>query len=234
MFHAVRDWWLGGRGKMTARLFAFEFVVVVAGVLVAQALAGWIQQRGQIANMESERSRARFDLTDVHATVQIWRAASPCLSKRMEDVMAGKAFAAGALRKPTLVSVGFVPPSTEVMDLIRRHHGPEAELDLLILGKDGAVIDAAVLKIIDSWSRLTLVDPAHGPIATADRSAARIAAADIAAQLRRIDLSAGDMAPILRRLSIRARDRYNPGNGPAKSCDAIWRSGRINPPLGTR
>ena len=45
MFHAVRQWWGSGRGKITARLFAFEFLVVVAGVLTAQALANWVADR---------------------------------------------------------------------------------------------------------------------------------------------------------------------------------------------
>ena len=45
MFQTVRNWWKGGTGKVTARLFAFEFIVVVTGVLVAQALANWAQER---------------------------------------------------------------------------------------------------------------------------------------------------------------------------------------------
>ena len=52
MFHAVRQWWGEGCGKATARLFAFEFLVIVAGVLVAQALANWVAERGQRAEGE--------------------------------------------------------------------------------------------------------------------------------------------------------------------------------------
>ena len=47
MFQAVRQWWGNGRGKLTARLFVFEFVVVVAGVLAAQALANWVGTRAE-------------------------------------------------------------------------------------------------------------------------------------------------------------------------------------------
>ena len=49
MFQAVRHWWGGGRGKITARLFLFELFVVVAGVLIAQALAAYVQQRSDLA-----------------------------------------------------------------------------------------------------------------------------------------------------------------------------------------
>ncbi len=36
MFHAVRLWWTQGRGRLTARLFASEFTVVISGILAAQ------------------------------------------------------------------------------------------------------------------------------------------------------------------------------------------------------
>ena len=38
MFQTVRHWWGSGRGKVTGRLFLFELLVVVIGVLIAQ---GW-------------------------------------------------------------------------------------------------------------------------------------------------------------------------------------------------
>ena len=38
MFHAVRQWWSRGRAKVTARLFLFEIVVVMVGVLLAQGM----------------------------------------------------------------------------------------------------------------------------------------------------------------------------------------------------
>ena len=50
MFQAIRHWWDSGRGKITTRLFLFEFVVVVAGVLTAQALAEWVHDRAEIAS----------------------------------------------------------------------------------------------------------------------------------------------------------------------------------------
>ena len=42
MFQTVRHWWGSGRGKITARLFLFELLVVVIGVLIAQMLAGYV------------------------------------------------------------------------------------------------------------------------------------------------------------------------------------------------
>ena len=51
MFQTVRHWWGNGRGKVTARLFAFELLVVVAGVLIAQALADIVQGRDDLATI---------------------------------------------------------------------------------------------------------------------------------------------------------------------------------------
>ena len=83
MFQTVRHWWGNGRGKVTARLFAFELLVVVAGVLIAQALADIVQDRAEFAKMQSERSRVRYELTSVHNAFRSWEAALPCLNQRM-------------------------------------------------------------------------------------------------------------------------------------------------------
>ena len=59
MFQTVRHWWGSGRGKVTARLFLFEFLVVVAGVLTAQALANWVADRAEQRAVSEEDKRVR-------------------------------------------------------------------------------------------------------------------------------------------------------------------------------
>ena len=59
MFHTVRRWWGNERGKVTTRLFLFEFVVVVAGVLTAQALASWVTDRVERRAVNEEDERVR-------------------------------------------------------------------------------------------------------------------------------------------------------------------------------
>ena len=109
MFRAVRKWWSSGRGKHTSRLFAFELVVVTLGVLLAQELQNWAQERAAIAHMEDERNRARTELARVHLIALEWKAAAPCLDRRMTEIMAGRTDA-GALRRPQLRSPSYAAP----------------------------------------------------------------------------------------------------------------------------
>ena len=234
MFQTVRHWWGSGRGRVTARLFLFELFVVVVGVLIAQGLAGIVQQRSDFARMESERARMRFELADTNSSFQSWRAATPCLNQRMSDVMSGKDFAAGSMRRPSLSSPDYAPPSTEVMDLIAKRYGIEEKVKLTWVGANSVTVAGAVTAIREKWGRLMLVDPAYGPVTVADHAEARLAAADINAQLRLIEGVVNDALPNFRKLRIAARDQYQPDHGPARSCAAIWKSGEINPPLGMR
>lgn len=234
MFHAIRDWWMGGRGKLTARLFAFEFSVVVVGVLVAQGLANYVQHRSNLARMEAERSRIRWELVDAHSGFHVWRAAIPCLDQRLAEVMQGKAFSASALHRPTLISIDVATPSTDTIELIARRYGEREKIYLnWILGNIDNVKRATSI-VREAWGRILLIDPVNGPMSAGDRAEARRAAADIRAQLRFINSLAEDVEPLFKSLGIGARDLYTPDRGPARSCAAIWKTGQINPPLTTR
>ena len=109
MFRAIRSWWRGGRGKVTARLFLFELCVVVLGVLIAQGLASFAQRQSDYANMEEERSRALYELESAHQVVRAWSAAVPCLNARMDEVIDGRPLSAGDLRRPALSQPRFSP-----------------------------------------------------------------------------------------------------------------------------
>ena len=77
MFQAVRRWWGSGRGKVTTRLFLFEFVVVVAGVFTAQALASWLSDRAEDRAIHEENERIRFEIGRARQNALVWLAATP-------------------------------------------------------------------------------------------------------------------------------------------------------------
>ena len=79
MFQAVRQWWSGGRGKVTARLFLFEFAVVVVGVLTAQGLASWVADRAEQRSVGEEDKRVRYEIGRTRQVARLWSAATPCL-----------------------------------------------------------------------------------------------------------------------------------------------------------
>lgn len=234
MFQTVRHWWGNGRGKVTLRLFLFEFVVVVAGVLVAQGLATYVQDRSDLARMEAERARIRFELTDAHSAFQEWSAAVPCLDQRMTEVMMGKKFAPNELRRPAFVSADVATPSTDTIEMIARQYGTQEKISVNWIFLNILKIEPSSAIIREKWALLSLIDPVNGPPTDSDRAAARVAAAEIKAQLERIGGLAASMEPPFRKLGIDAQEVYTPERGPAKSCAAIWKSGSINPPLTMR
>ena len=68
MFAAVRERLVGAwrrlREGSLAKLFLFEFVVVMLGVLAAQAVAEWAGERAEDRRLASAMERARYDLAN--------------------------------------------------------------------------------------------------------------------------------------------------------------------------
>lgn len=235
MFLTVRHWWGSGRGKVTARLFGFELLVVVAGVLIAQALAELVQDRAEYAKMQSERSRVRYELTSVHNAFQTWEMALPCLNQRMTEVMRGLPFQnADSLRRPRFPTPNVAMPSKEVLDLIGRHYGAEEENSLNWIAENTKNAVPVIASIISNWGRLGLIDPQNGTVSATDRVEARLAAADIKAQLRGLEVLSSDTIRVLSNMKIGSRNLSDPEYGPARSCAAIWKSRRLDPPLTDR
>ena len=236
MFQTVRHWWGRGRGRITARLFLFELFVVIAGVLIAQALAAYVQKRSDLAQMHSERARIRYELRTAHSAFQSWQVGAPCLDRRMTEIMMGTAFPPGALRRPILQTPGlsYVPPSTESLELLTEHYGVKEKNRLDWVAQNIASSSTVIASIITAWGRLALIDPANGAVTAADRAEARRAAADIKAQLRAMEVLSKDANGALTEMGIVARNENEPAYGPAQTCAAIWNSGRLDPPLGAR
>ena len=86
MFHAIRQWWGDGGGKSTLRLFLFEFLVVMAGVLAAQ----WLQQRQQELAMRDEARNLLANSRGIHESLfarsQHWRTYGPCVMARADAI----------------------------------------------------------------------------------------------------------------------------------------------------
>ena len=232
MFLNVRHWWGSGRGQVTLRLFVFELLVVVAGVIIAQSLAELVQDRAVLARMQSEHSRVRYELTSVHNAFQVWEMALPCLNQRMTEVMrASPLHGAGSLRRPQFPTPTLAMPSTEVLDLIGRHYGADEKNRLNLIAENTKNSAPVIASIISHWGRLGLLDAINGSVTPADRFEARLAAADIKAQLRGLEVLSKDTDRVLSNMNIASRNLTDPEYGPAQSCAAIWESGRLDPPL---
>ncbi len=135
------------------------------------------------------------------------------------------------LQRPQLPAPSFTAPEPTTLALLAERYGITEKNDFQIVAGNIVTLSARVDSIIGLWGRLTLLDPANGQITTEDRAQARLAAADIKAQRRGIEIISDFTLPSFRRLDVPPQNYAAPGNGPARSCAAIWRSGRIDPPL---
>lgn len=232
IFQTVRHWWGSGRGKVTARLFVFEFAVVVVGVLVAQALANWVAWRASSEEMQESRTRIDHEQSANLAAAIAWRAAIPCLNQRMEAVMqtAGKGSFDVALAKRPIFADFMVSGIDYGVELrMRRRYGNNVVDRYKAMQRSVAFAANNTGTIIHSWGRLTLADPRLGEVSPQDTTVVRTAAADIRAELRALSYAINDFIIFAGRSGIGLPRGH--GYGPARRCDQIWRSGRIDPPL---
>lgn len=237
MFLAIRRWWNGGRGKVTARLFMFEFVVVVAGVLVAQALANWAQQRAAYASMEEARKRVEIEASSDMYAALIMKVAAPCLEQRMREIMrqasVGPVDAAFAER-PSIKSFFLSPISDESLLLMRKRYGERWVRSLNNFFNNNADLDKRTGTIATVWGRIAMASADNGAVSPGDRLAARAAAAEVLAEMRGVRINADNLLKWGAALGLKPVPGIEPEFGPAKTCSAIWKSGRSDPPLSLR
>ena len=188
MFQAVRHWWGGGRGKLTARLFVFEFVVVVVGVLAAQALANWVGTRA-----EREAGRRLFaDATEsarqLDRTLGYWQRFAPCLRSHVASISRAAANAGSmtgdAIGRPAVPSPPEPQFSADDWGRIALVATPEQVQSLRGLQATASIHNAYASEMARQWSTFRLLDPSLGAALPEDRSRVRAAAMQVDSTLR--------------------------------------------------
>lgn len=235
MFAATRQRLAGAwrrlREGSLVRLFLFEFVVVLLGVLAAQWLAEWSNDRQAVRAMEDARARLDRDLAMALPTMDIWAKAIPCLDVRMDEILrasaAQRTLAPGDLRRPRFFGAGdqTVPPET--MALIGRVHGAEVA-DYYERSVDKA---SQLSKFSDAiaaqWQQFALINPDYGSPTGADFHAARAAAGHIKSELVSAQIAVDNYLYATRKLGIVSVP--NDLNRVAvPDCATIWREGTIH------
>ena len=188
MFQTVRHWWGSGRGRVTARLFLFEFVVVVAGVLAAQALANWVGTRA-----EREAGRRLFaDATEsarqLDRTLAYWQRFAPCLRSHVASISraaaSGESMSGDAIGRPAVPSPGEPQFSADDWRKIALVATPEQVQSLRELQASASVHNAYSIDMARQWSTFRLLDPGLGAASPEDRSRVRAAAMQVDSTLR--------------------------------------------------
>ena len=206
MFQAVREWWGGGRWRRPARLFAFEFVVVMAGVLAAQALQSWGAERSDRQRGLLQVAGAQRNARSLGATISFWTLYGPCLRDHVRRI----AVAAGSggtltqqqIGRPALPSV----PLTQWTEDGRQHAllaiGEPELAGLVMLNVIATTTSDVQAEIGREWATLRLIDPALGQALPDDRSRVRQAAAVIDNRIGYLIYTKGQVDRLARNLDL--------------------------------
>lgn len=177
-----------GRGKFTARLFLFEFVVVVAGVLAAQGLANWVGTR---ADREAGRrlfADAAEGARQLDRTLSYWQRFAPCLRSHVASISRaaanGGSMTGDAIGRPAVPSPGEPQFSAEDWRKIALVATPEQVQSLRDLRNTAGFHNDYANEVARQWSIFRLLDPSLGAASPEDRSRVRAAAMQVDSSLR--------------------------------------------------
>jgi hypothetical protein len=191
MFHTIRRWW-GDGGKSTLRLFLFEFLVVMAGVLAAQ----WLQQRQQELALRGEARDLLANSQRIHEDIIArslhWHRYGPCVMARAEEIARaagdGRTLTRAEIGRPALPSTDIVnwPPALvrAAIDLV----GSRKMADYQDLEANAVISDNVTDRISRDWATFNLLDPAYGKPSAQDFANVRLAAVRVANDLRLLQL----------------------------------------------
>lgn len=200
MFAAVRNrfpLWRSGvsvpqrrRARRLAGLFAFEFGVVVLGVLAAQSVQDYAAERRDRSDMLAQRAHADFQIADLRSTSEYWLRLAPCLSLQMDRVMRavaeGETPAQPDIATPAYLWSRLSPWGEKSLSTLRRSEGEQVAAHYVSLVDVAAVESDLIWRLSSEWPALTLAERSQGPMDHSDRATVRLAAARIRGHLSRI------------------------------------------------
>lgn len=180
MFRTVRHWWSEGSGQNTARLFVFEFVVVVAGVLVAQGLAKWVQQQADHREGRQLVAVAQLYVRSSNERANYWIGHANCVRGHVDDISraaaAGRTLGSDAIGYATMPGVRSPDFTQDQLDKIALVIGDNRTLALKQLEAVDAFVTDDSTVISNEWTKLRLLDPSLATPSAEDRAQVRLAA----------------------------------------------------------
>ena len=233
MFQAVRNWWGRSAGQPAVRLYLFEFLVVVAGVLTAQALASWVSDRAEQRAANEEDQRVRYEIGRARQVARIWSAATPCLVERVERVARQASTSdpvdVDELKVPLFIGYTIEPYSADMNREFHDRFGNERADNYALATSASATLVNTYRDVRRGWDRFALLDPALGPPSAADRATVRDVAVQLRSQLELIRTSAEMVESTAAGLGIPPLMSGADFGAvvPVKNCTEIWRTGRI-------
>lgn len=233
MFAAVREKLVGAwthlRKGSLARLFLFEFVVVLLGVLAAQWVADWARERQAMAEMEEAKTKAEYQIGVNMHSLQTWGELSPCLEEAMRSVMRANEDQSPVdpriLDRPKLTGLELRALTAQELLRLEKRYGTDAEFAFGNIARSTRTYEDRIDIIQEAWKAFAQIDPRNGKPEKADYQQARMAASEILAALRGLEINREGILRDARRLNL---EPFNPYEGrPASSCEEYWNKGAM-------
>ena len=233
MFAAAREKLLGAWRKLRegslAKLFVFEFVVVMLGVLAAQWVADWARERDAMKEMEVARLEAERTASRSLMVALGYRRLLPCLEDQMRSVMRA-ANGDGEVDPKRLVRPSMrIMPSYQLdnatMTRVERRYGTEYIQFLEVMSSQALTLEARMDLVQQAWRSFALLDPRNGTPSATDYIEARLAAAEILTHLRGIEINVGNVIDYGERFDVNPVENLD--GRYANDCDEMWESGEM-------
>jgi len=228
MFRAVREWWRGGRGKHVAGLFAFELTVVMIGVFAAQQVSNWAEKRAALKQVEGLYRDLYHSFEGYRAIAAANRVAIPCLDERVDLILqlanGERDVDPDMLSSATPMGMGPDQISPENEQLLRERYGDSTADKIGSVQFNLKTAERSGSEIEQSWFEFQRLNPRHGPVSDADRSAVRATAVQIKGSLFALRKSSDTLLRLMAKLDV--PHRRNVSIRPVTTCAQMWQSGK--------
>lgn len=219
-----------------AGVFVFEFVVVLLGVVAAQAVADWADDRRLGREAAAQFQQARAAAIQVAIIQHHWRTVSACLGQRAQAVARaaanGEPMTAAEIGRPALPATTMPVWDPEVRRAAIARYTP-LEIEAIEYFENRAMIlTETTIRARDGWSTFAMLDPANGPASAVDRGNVRLAAISVVDHMRLLGYA--DPAEPMAALGVAASEWQRPNFEPGRidACGLLndWRPQAARPP----
>lgn len=233
MFAAVREKLVGAwrrlREGSLAKLFVFEFVVVMLGVLAAQWIADWARERDAMKEMEIARLEAERTASRSLKVALGYRDLIPCFEDQMRSVMRASngdgELDPKRLERPSMRIMPSYQVDNATMTRIERRYGTDYVQFLEVMSDQALTFERRMDSVHQAWRSFALLDPRNGTPNANDYGEARMAAAEILTHLRGIEINVGNVIDYGERFDVTPVENLD--GHYAKDCDEMWESGEM-------
>jgi len=200
MFAALRDYFAKpeapvqrrGRGRRLAQLFAFEFTVVLLGVLAAALLQDWFSERKDVRRAQAAVAALDEETKRFATTAEYRRRAHECevarLARLSELIRTGGTATAAERATPLMPMPVITDWSEDTKQIVARHVGQQAVNRYGAMRLLAQMIAERQRQLEDQWADFLLLEP--GKSAGANRGDLALAVARSSGLLAAIDMNA--------------------------------------------